>query len=98
MANETLKGMRVAILVADEFEQVEMTEPRKALEKAGGETKLISTQRGQVYGMHHDDEKVDAFPVDLTFGEANPSEFDAVHLPGGVINADRLRIVPQAQA
>jgi protease I len=98
MANEPLKGMRVAILVADKFEQVEMTEPRKALEKAGAETKLISTQRGQVYGMHHDDEKGDAFPVDLTFGEANPSEFDALHLPGGVINADRLRIIPQAQA
>ena len=88
----------VAILVADDFEQVEMTEPRRALETAGAETKLISTQRGQVYGMHHDDEKGDAFPVDLTFGEANPTAFGALHLPCGVINADRLRIVPQAQA
>ncbi len=68
------------------------------LEKAGAETKLISTHRGQFYRMHHDDGKGDAFSVDLTFGEANPSEFDTLHLPGGVINGDRLRIVPQAQA
>ena len=66
MADQTLKGMRVAILVADEFEQVEMTEPRKALEQAGAETKLIATQRGQVFAMHHDDEKGDAFQ-DLEF-------------------------------
>jgi protease I len=98
MANmqKPLDGMKVAILVSDDFEQVEMTEPRKALKDAGAETFLISTKTGQVHGMKHD-VKVDAFPVDMSFSQADPDQFDAVLLPGGAINADHLRIEPQAQ-
>lgn len=91
-----LQNMRVAILVADDFEQVEMTEPRKALDEAGAMTTLISPKPGQVTGMDHD-VKSDAFKVDMTLEQANPDDFDAVLLPGGVLNADSLRVNPKAQ-
>ena len=92
-----LNGMRVAILVTDDFEQVEMVEPRMALQKAGATTKIIAPKAGQVTGVNHD-QKADSFPVDLTFEQANPDDFDAVLLPGGAINADTLRMEPKAQA
>jgi protease I len=88
--------MRVAILVADDFEQVELTEPKQALEQAGARTSIISTKSGRVQGMKHD-EKADTFPVDLTFEQARPDDFDAVLLPGGALNADTLRVVREAQ-
>ena len=91
-----LQNVRVAILVADDFEQVEMTEPRKALDEAGAMTTLISPKPGQVTGMNHD-VKSDAFRVDMTLEQANPDDFDAVLLPGGVLNADSLRVNPKAQ-
>jgi protease I len=94
MANtstQDLHGCKVAILACTGFEQVEMTEPRKALEQAGAETKLVSASRGQIQGMHHD-KLGDKFDVDLTFEEAKPDEFDAVLLPGGVMNADMIRM------
>lgn len=96
MAEKRLKTMRVAILVTDGFEQVEMTEPRKALENEGAETVLMAPKRGEVQGFHHD-EKGDRFPVDQSLDEAGASDFDAVVLPGGVINADKLRIDKRAQ-
>src|SRR5438046_7188825 len=96
MQINSLDDIRVAILVSDDFEQVEMTEPRKALEQAGAKTALVSTKRGQITGMHHD-EKADSFDVDLTFDEANPDEFDGILLPGGALNADFLRMHPKAQ-
>jgi protease I len=88
--------MHVAILVTDGFEQVEFTEPRKALEEAGATTKVISSKRGKVQGFNHDT-KADQFDVDLTFEEADPKDFDGVLLPGGVFNADQIRIIPEAQ-
>jgi protease I len=91
-----LNGMNIAILVTDDFEQVEMTEPRQALEEAGANPKIISSKRGKVQGFNHD-VKADQFEVDLTFDEAEPDDFDAVLLPGGAINADQIRIIPQAQ-
>jgi deglycase len=94
---DALSGLRVAILVADKFEQVEMTEPKAALERAGARTILISNAPGQVHGVHHDDQKGDAFRVDASFGQADARDFDAVLLPGGVINADRIRMIPEAQ-
>lgn len=97
MQNKTLTGKRVAILVTDDFEQVEMTEPRKALEAAGAQTKIISPKTGKVQGMNHD-EKADTFTVDLPLDQANPADFDALLLPGGAVNADALRIEPKAQA
>lgn len=91
-----LNGMNIAILVTNGFEQVELTGPREALDEAGATTKIVSTQRGKVQGFHHDT-KADQFDIDLTFDEADPEDFDAVLLPGGVYNADQLRMVPQAQ-
>ncbi|GCE14383.1 type 1 glutamine amidotransferase domain-containing protein [Tengunoibacter tsumagoiensis] len=91
-----LTGMRVAILVTDDFEQAEMTEPKKALEHAGAQTMIISTKPGQVTGVNHD-VKADSFPVDKTLDEVKPEEFDAVLLPGGAINADTLRMEGKAQ-
>lgn len=95
MASRDLDGLRVAILLDTDFEQVEMTEPRKALEDAGATCRLISPKR-QVTGMKHD-EKKDTFKVDLPLEGAKPGEFDAVLLPGGALNADSLRVVPQAK-
>jgi len=96
MQGNRLNGMRVAIVATDDFEQVELTEPKKALEQAGATTKIISTRPGQITGMNHD-VKADTFNVDMTLDQANPDDFDAVMLPGGTLNADALRMVPQAQ-
>ena len=96
MAQTKLDGMRVAILVADDFEQAEMTEPKKALEEAGARTAIVAPKGGKVQGFRHD-EKADSFPVDLTLDDADPEEFEAVLLPGGALNADFLRVQPKAQ-
>src|SRR6266704_2575850 len=85
-----LDGKKVAILVADGFEQVEMTGPRDALDEAGAETKIVSLKSGKIQGMHHAD-KGDKFDVDLTLDEARPEEFDALLIPGGLMNPDELR-------
>src|SRR5579862_161067 len=82
LADKPLEGLRVAILCATDFEQSEMTEPRKALQEAGAETILVSPQPGQVQGMKHDI-KQDTFTVDMTLGEAQAAHFDALMLPGG---------------
>jgi protease I len=85
-----LDGKKVAILVTDGFEQVEMTRPREALDEAGAETKIVSLKSGKIQGMHHAD-KGDKFDVDLTLDEARPEEFDALMIPGGLMNPDSLR-------
>src|SRR6202011_3472420 len=85
-----LEGKKVAILVTDGFEQVEMTKPREALDEAGAETKIVSLKSGQIQGMHHAD-KGDKFDVDITLDEARPDEFDALMIPGGLMNPDTLR-------
>jgi protease I len=95
--NKTLAGKKVAILVADGFEQVEMTEPRRALDEAGARTSLVSPAQGQVQGWRHFD-KADRFPVDIRLGEASAAQFDALLLPGGVANPDQLRMIPEAVA
>lgn len=91
-----LNGMRVAILAMNDFEQAELTEPKKAMEQAGANVKIISTKPGTVQGMNHD-VKADTFNVDMTFDQANPSDFDAVLLPGGALNADSLRMEQKAR-
>lgn len=96
MADQDLKGMKIAILVTNGFEQVEMTEPRRALKEGRAKTFLIAPQTGRVQGMNHH-EMGDAFPVDLTLEEADPEDFDGVLLPGGVRNADLLRVERKAQ-
>ena len=85
-----LDGKKVAILVADGFEQVEMTKPRQALDEAGAETKIVSLKKGKIQGMNHM-EKGDKFDVDLTLDEARPEEFDALMIPGGLYNPDAMR-------
>ena len=96
MAQYDLDGLRVAILLTDNFEQVEMTEPRKALDEAGAETILISPKEGEVRGINHD-KPGDTFKVDLPMERANPDDFDAVMLPGGALNADTLRADSKAE-
>lgn len=91
-----LKGVRVAILVTDGFEQVEMEKPRQALREAGAETVLVSPRNGTVQGMNHAD-KADEFTVDLPIAEADAADFDAALLPGGVGNADNLRMDEDAR-
>lgn len=87
---QPLHGVRVAILVDDGFEQVEMTAPREALRAAGAVTSIVSPQSSTVRGWNSDKE-ADAFPVDVPIADANPSDFDALLLPGGVRNPDKLR-------
>jgi protease I len=91
MADE-LKGKTIAFLVAMEgIEQVELTEPWKAVEQAGGSPELISTESGEVQAFNHLD-KADTFPVDHTVEEADVSNYDGLVLPGGVANPDFLRM------
>jgi protease I len=85
-----LDGKKVAILVADGFEQVEMTKPREALDEAGAQTKIVSLKSGKIQGMNHAD-KGDKFDVDVTVSEARPEEFDALMIPGGLYNPDAIR-------
>jgi protease I len=97
MPKEQLSGKRIAILVADGFEQVEMTKPKEALERAGATADVISPARGEVQGWKHFD-KADKFKVDVALDSANPADYDALLLPGGVANPDQLRTMPKAVA
>jgi len=90
-----LKGKKVAILVADGFEQVELTEPRKALEAAGAIIEIVSPADGEVQGWNHD-EKADLFTVDMPLKRARSDDYDALLLPGGVRNPDQLRMLTRA--
>jgi protease I len=91
MASDKLQGKRVAFVVAPEgAEQVELTEPWKAVEEAGGKPELLSTDSGEIQAFNHLD-KADTFPVDRTVSEADPSDYDGLVLPGGVANPDFLR-------
>ena len=97
MANKTLQGLKIALLATDGFEQVELTEPREALEQEGAVTKIVSPNPERVRGWKFK-EWGDELPVDVPLEEARPEEFDALLLPGGVINPDALRLVPKAIA
>ena len=85
-----LEGKRIAILATDGVEQVELTEPRAALEAAGAEVDLLSIRSGEIQGMNHID-KGDRFPVDELVADADVSDYDGLLLPGGVVNPDELR-------
>ncbi len=90
-----LHGKRIALLLTDGFEEVELTQPRKALDEAGAKTEIVSPAKGEIQGMNHND-KGDKFKVDITLDKADPAAFDALVLPGGVMNADELRTYPDA--
>ncbi|EKT4467223.1 type 1 glutamine amidotransferase domain-containing protein [Pseudomonas juntendi] len=92
----TLNGKRVAFLVTDGFEQVELTGPREALERNGAVVDILSAKEGSVRGWNHD-KPADEFAVDATFEAASLDLYDALVLPGGVQNSDTIRIIPAAQ-
>lgn len=94
--SKSLNGKRVAILVTDGFEQVELTGPKEALEQAGATVEILSTEAGSVKGWNHD-KPADDFKVDLTFKAADVTQYDAIVLPGGVQNSDTIRIDVDAQ-
>jgi len=93
--NSKLDGVRVAILAADGFEQSELFEPKKALEEAGAEVSIVSLKAGEIKGWNHTNWGA-SIDVDLTVDEANADDFDALQLPGGVMNPDKLRMNEQA--
>ncbi|MEV0699880.1 type 1 glutamine amidotransferase domain-containing protein [Saccharopolyspora sp. NPDC050389] len=90
MANE-LRGRRVAILAADGVEQVELEQPRRAVEQAGARAELVSVHSGQIQAMNHDINPGDRFTVDREISDASADDYDALILPGGTINPDNLR-------
>jgi protease I len=86
-----LSGKRVAILATDMFEQVELVEPRKAVEQAGADVELVSLEAGEIQGFNHYD-KADTFPVDKVVSDVSVDDYDALLLPGGVGNPDTMRM------
>lgn len=92
-----MEQCRVAVLATDGVEQVELTEPVKALKGKNAKVTVIAPKAGQIQGMNHE-EKGDKLPVDQTLDSVSPDQFDALVLPGGVANPDNLRINPQAVA
>lgn len=86
-----LRNKTIAILATDGFEQVELTEPKRAVEQAGAHTKLLSLKAGDIQGMHHD-ERGDTFKVDGLVADAKVDDYDGLILPGGVANPDALRM------
>jgi protease I len=95
MANHDLQSKRIAILVDNGFEQVELLEPRKALDDAGATTEVVSPQSGKVKGWNHK-EWGGEIPVDVPLKSAHAEDFHALLLPGGVMNPDHLRMSPEA--
>jgi protease I len=91
----TLEGLKVAILVEDGFEEVELVKPRQALDEAGAETLIVSPRSERVRAWDFTNWS-DDYPVDMALDRARPEDFDALLLPGGVINPDKLRIQPKA--
>ncbi len=85
-----LQQIRVALIAFDGFEEVELTEPKKALEGAGAKVDVISANPGEIQGFRHHD-KAGKVRVDRTLDEASPNEYDALMLPGGALNADQAR-------
>jgi protease I len=90
MTEQKLKGKRVAIIAADQVEEVELVEPRQALEAAGAETHLISMNDGEIQGVNHF-ERAHRHRVDRTVADAHADEYDALMIPGGVGSADLMR-------
>lgn len=88
---EKLKGKKVAIITETGFEEVELTSPKKALEEAGAEVKIVSPQKEKVKAWDHDHWSIE-LPVDIQVENANAADFDALVIPGGVINPDKMRV------
>ena len=93
-----LTDLHVAVLATNGFEATELTGPVEALAAAGAKTSIISLKSGKIRGFHHDLNKAVEIEVDQVIQDASAAEFDGVHLPGGTVNADKLRMVPEVQA
>lgn len=91
MAN-TLQGKRIAILAADGVERVELASPREAVQGAGGDTELLSLKTGEIQARNNDLESAGTFTVDRTVADASVDDYDALLLPGGTVNPDKLRM------
>ena len=98
MAEQALTDLNVAILATDGFEQSELMEPLKALTQAGANIWIVSPKSGTLRGWQHKDWVEDEVRVDLTLDDTEPDDFDALVLPGGVMNPDALRMQPKAVA
>jgi protease I len=96
MSEHNITGKKVAFLLTDGVEQVELTSPWQAVKDAGGVPTLVAPGSGRLQGYNGTD-KGDTFDIDLTVADANASDFDALVLPGGVVNADHLRVDKDAQ-
>jgi deglycase len=92
-----LTDFRVAVLATDGFEESELTEPVKALRDAGAQVTILSLETGEIQGVRHDLDKTVRVKVDRTIRDADAEQFDAVQLPGGTVNADTMRMVPEVQ-
>ena len=95
MAEERLQGCKVAVLATDGFEQVELEAPVEALRRAGAEVEVVAPHGGEIQGFNHHD-KGRMTRVDRELAQASPDRYDAIVLPGGVINPDQLRLEPKA--
>ena len=91
MANTKLKGKKIAILTENGFEEVELTSPKKALEDAGATVHIVSPQKDKVKAWNHDHWSIE-LPVDVNIDDADPNDYDALVVPGGVLNPDKMRL------
>jgi protease I len=90
--SDNLNSKKIAIIATDGVEQVELVKPREAVEKAGGKTELLSLETGQIQAMNSDINPADKFDVDKAIADASAADYDGLILPGGTVNADKLRI------
>jgi protease I len=95
MSEQTLDGRKVAVLATDGFEQSELEKPVEALKTAGATVEIVSPKAGEIQGMEHD-QKGRTVSVDRALSDADAEDYDALVLPGGVANPDKLRIEPEA--
>ncbi|MAN46720.1 MAG: type 1 glutamine amidotransferase [Alphaproteobacteria bacterium] len=96
MSNQRAEGRKLAILAADGFEQIELTSPKEAIEAAGGDTKIVSIEKGFIHANKHR-EHGDSFHVDMSLEEAKADDFDALLIPGGLFSPDTLRTNDRAK-
>ena len=93
-----LTDLHVAVLARDGFEETELTEPVKALRAAGAQVSILSIEPGEIQAVRHDLDKTIKVKVDRAIRDVSAEEFDAVHLPGGTVNADSMRMVPEVRS
>jgi protease I len=89
---DSLNGKKIAIIATDGVEQIELEKPREAVQEAGATTELLSPSTGEIQAMNSDIEPGDKFKVDKSIRDASPGDYDGLILPGGTVNADRLRM------